>query len=80
MKKGKLLDSFGYAIAGIFFCLRHERNMRIHYLVAVIVISSWLLFPYYENRVGGITYCDRDCNGFRDGKYGCGKNSRLSDC
>ncbi len=36
-----------------------------------------LLFPYYENRVGGITYCDRDCNGFRDGKYGCGKTVDL---
>ena len=39
MKKGKLIDSFGYAIAGIFFCFRHERNMKIHYLAAVIVIS-----------------------------------------
>ena len=29
MKKGKLIDSFGYAIAGVFFCLRHERNMKI---------------------------------------------------
>ena len=38
MKKGKLIDSFGYAIAGIFFCFRHERNMKIHYLAAVIVI------------------------------------------
>ncbi|MGR5913601.1 diacylglycerol kinase family protein [Bacillus pacificus] len=26
MKKGKLIDSFGYAIAGVFFCLRHERK------------------------------------------------------
>ncbi|PEJ93059.1 diacylglycerol kinase family protein [Bacillus toyonensis] len=44
MKKGKLLDSFGYAIAGIFFCLRHERNMRIHYLAAVIVICCGFYF------------------------------------
>ena len=41
-EKGKLIDSFGYAIAGIFFCFRHERNMKIHYLAAVIVI--WRLF------------------------------------
>ena len=34
MKKGKLIDSFGYAIAGIFFCFRHERNMKIHYLAS----------------------------------------------
>ncbi|KXY48940.1 diacylglycerol kinase family protein [Bacillus sp. FSL M7-1020] len=44
MKKGKLLDSFGYAIVGIFFCLRHERNMRIHYLAAVIVICCGFYF------------------------------------
>lgn len=45
MKKGKLIDSFGYAIAGIFFCLRHERNMKIHYLAAVIVICCGFYFP-----------------------------------
>ena len=44
MKKGKLLDSFGYAIAGIYFCLRHERNMQIHYLAAVIVICCGFYF------------------------------------
>ncbi|KXY41759.1 diacylglycerol kinase family protein [Bacillus mycoides] len=44
MKTGKLLDSFGYAIAGIYFCLRHERNMKIHYLAAVIVICCGFYF------------------------------------
>ncbi|MDR4442463.1 diacylglycerol kinase family protein, partial [Bacillus cereus] len=36
MKKGKLIDSFGYAIASKFVCFRHERNMKIHYLAEVI--------------------------------------------
>ncbi|MDM5190013.1 diacylglycerol kinase family protein [Bacillus sp. DX4.1] len=44
MKKGKLINSFGYAIAGIFFCLRHERNMQIHCLAAVIVICCGFYF------------------------------------
>ncbi|MGG3444408.1 diacylglycerol kinase [Bacillus cereus] len=44
MKKGKLINSFGYAIAGIYFCLRHERNMKIHYLAAVIVICCGFYF------------------------------------
>ncbi|MGY0009693.1 diacylglycerol kinase family protein [Bacillus anthracis] len=44
MKKGKLIDSFGYAIVGIFFCLRHERNMKIHYLAAVIVLFCGFYF------------------------------------
>lgn len=44
MKKGKLIKSFTYAIAGICFCLRHERNMKIHCLAAVIVICHGLYF------------------------------------
>ncbi|KFM99543.1 diacylglycerol kinase family protein [Bacillus clarus] len=48
MKKGKLLKSFGYAIAGIYFCLRHERNMKVHCLAAVIVICCGLYFHVTE--------------------------------
>ncbi|WP_459499398.1 diacylglycerol kinase family protein [Bacillus sp. C1] len=44
MKKGKLINSFGYAIAGIYFCLRQERNMKIHFLAAVIVICCGFYF------------------------------------
>ena len=39
---------------------------------------SRLLFPYYENRVDDITYCNRECNEFRNGKYGCGKTVDLA--
>lgn len=44
MKKGKLINSFEYALTGIFFCLRHERNMKIHCLAAVIVICCGFYF------------------------------------
>ncbi|MBC6974509.1 diacylglycerol kinase family protein [Bacillus sp. Xin] len=44
MKKGKLINSFGYAIAGVYFCLRHERNMKIHFWAAVIVICCGFYF------------------------------------
>ena len=36
------------------------------------------LLLYYENRVDDITYCNRECNEFRDGKYGCGKTVDLA--
>ena len=37
-KKGKLRKSFRYAFEGIFTCIRHERNMKIHCVMAVLVV------------------------------------------
>lgn len=38
-----LVDSFDRAIAGIVYCLRTQRNFRLHFLVAILVliISVW---------------------------------------
>ncbi len=33
-----LLDSFGYAFAGLFHVIKTQRNMRIHLIIAVIVL------------------------------------------
>lgn len=44
MKKGKLINSFQYALAGIFFAARHERNVQIHFLAAFCVISAGFYF------------------------------------
>ena len=40
--RGRFLHSFTFAISGIFHAVRHERNMRIHSIVTIIVIIlSW---------------------------------------
>lgn len=41
MKSRRLLDSFGYALNGIIYCFKTQRNMRIHGFAAlgVIVVS-----------------------------------------
>lgn len=39
----KLLKSFQYAINGIAFCVRHERNMRIH-IVAMLYVAFFSQF------------------------------------
>jgi diacylglycerol kinase (ATP) len=39
-----LLESFNYAISGIVWALRHERNMQIHFGLAVIVIVMAVVF------------------------------------
>ncbi|MCI4060932.1 diacylglycerol kinase family protein, partial [Bacillus cereus] len=43
-KTGNLIDLVRYAIAGIFLCFLHERNMKIHSLAAVIVICCGFYF------------------------------------
>ena len=35
-----LLESFNFALEGIIHVLRTQRNMRIHFLVAVIVLVA----------------------------------------
>lgn len=35
----KLLDSFNYAVAGVIYSLRTQRNMRIHFVAASLVLG-----------------------------------------
>jgi diacylglycerol kinase (ATP) len=48
MGKSKLIDSFNYAIEGLLHVLRSQRNMRVHFLFAVLI----LLFGVYLNLSG----------------------------
>lgn len=38
MKAKKILDSFNYAFDGIIYTLKTQRNMRIHFIIAVLVL------------------------------------------
>lgn len=42
-KRSHLGQSFRYAFAGIYHCLRHERNIRIHFCIGVLVVLLGLL-------------------------------------
>ncbi len=46
MKKKTLIDSFNYAVSGIIIALKTEKNMRIHYLIAILVIALSLFFDF----------------------------------
>ena len=48
MGKDKIVDSFNYAIEGLIYVLRSQRNMRLHFLFAVLV----LLLGIYLNLSG----------------------------
>ncbi len=38
MAKSRLVDSFNYAVEGLLYVLRSQRNMRVHFLFAVFII------------------------------------------
>ena len=42
-KKDPLYKSFGYAFEGIFTCIRKERNMKIHCIMAVLVVIAGII-------------------------------------
>ncbi len=44
MLSRQILSSFRFALAGVRFCIKNERNFRIHLLAAV---TALLLAPYY---------------------------------
>ena len=43
-KAGSLKESFRYALKGIGYCLRHERNFRIHCCVGGLAVLLGLIF------------------------------------
>jgi len=44
MKKGSLINSFKYAIEGIIVNLKTERNLRIHFILTILVIILGFAF------------------------------------
>jgi len=44
MKVRRLIDSLNYAFEGIIYALKTQRNMKIHFLVAIIILVASLFF------------------------------------
>lgn len=42
-KKDPIRKSFGYAFEGIFICMKKERNMKIHCVMAVLVVIAGMI-------------------------------------
>ena len=43
MKKRRLTDSFNYAIEGLKYALKTQRNMRIHFMIGGGVLAAGVL-------------------------------------
>lgn len=46
MKSKSLIESFNYAVSGIIYTLKTERNMRVHFIITTIVIILSLFFDF----------------------------------
>ncbi len=46
MKSRNLIESFNYAVAGIIYALKTQRNMKIHFTIAFLVIFISLFFNF----------------------------------
>ncbi|NLJ78099.1 MAG: phosphatase PAP2 family protein [Tissierellia bacterium] len=46
MKSRSIIESFNYAVSGIIYALKSERNMRIHLIMAGIAILMSLFFDF----------------------------------
>ncbi|MDD3239470.1 MAG: diacylglycerol kinase family protein [Lachnospira sp.] len=51
-KKPPICKSFGYAFEGIFTCIKKERNMKIHCVMAVLVVIAGLIL-----KISSIEWC-----------------------
>lgn len=59
MKIQKIIDSFNYAISGLIYALKSQRNMKIHFLIGtlVILISLFVDFSRLEILILISTIC-----------------------
>jgi diacylglycerol kinase len=51
-----LIRSFGYAFEGLFYAIKYNRNLKIHLVVALVVISASIFFhvTLFEKEILGI--------------------------
>jgi diacylglycerol kinase (ATP) len=46
MKVRNIIDSFNYAVSGIITAIKTEKSMRLHYIIAVVVLLCSLFFDF----------------------------------
>jgi diacylglycerol kinase (ATP) len=55
-KVKKLLDSFNYAIEGIIYSVRTQRNMKIHMVAAIVVLIGCFFYDVTKLELIAVTY------------------------
>ena len=52
IKHRRLIDSFGFAFEGVVHALQNDQNLRIHFIVAIIVMAVSLYFKVTPFEMG----------------------------
>jgi len=47
-----LIKSFGYASEGLWFAIKHNQNLRIHFLLAIVVVIFSIFFDINPFEMG----------------------------
>lgn len=55
VKMKKLIDSFNYAIEGIVYAVRTQRNMRIHMIATLVVLTACFLYDLAKTEILVVT-------------------------
>jgi len=50
MKARKILDSFNYAIEGLVYAFRTQRNMKIHFIIAILTLVAAIVLGIDRNQ------------------------------
>lgn len=53
----KIIDSFNYALDGMIYALRTQRNMRIHFLIAILLVLMSVNFSLSRTEIIALTFC-----------------------
>ncbi|MDP3791992.1 MAG: diacylglycerol kinase [Candidatus Omnitrophota bacterium] len=51
MRQVKLFESFNAAIEGFFYVIKTQRNMRIHFLLAILILLLGIFFNFTPNEL-----------------------------
>ncbi|HZX21750.1 MAG TPA: diacylglycerol kinase [Clostridia bacterium] len=51
MKAKRLIDSLNYAVEGIIYGLKTQKNMKIHFVVAIVVLAASLFFDLTRTEI-----------------------------
>ena len=51
MRQRKFIESFNAAIDGFFYVIKTQRNMRVHFLLAILILLLGIFLNFTPNEI-----------------------------